>query len=142
MPHYSTETSNVQTAKAMYENSLFESMLSKSTSTLFHYLRSITSSRGLPSELQLNETCAYSDYDKANLFNEYFNSVFTKDFCVLPDLNTIPCPPKYINNNEFSDPEVFEALTCLDPNKAMGIDMISPSIVLQPLFNLCAIFSH
>ena len=80
-------------------------------------------------EMQLNETCVYSDHDKANLFNEYFKSVFTTESCILPDLDTIPCPLNYIDNIEFSEEEVFEALTCLDPNKAMGIDMISTKIL-------------
>jgi len=40
--------SNIETAKAMYENSLIESMLSKSTSTLFCYLRSIQALEAYP----------------------------------------------------------------------------------------------
>ena len=66
--------------------------------------------------MQLNDTHAHSDYDKANLFNKYFNSVFTTDSCILPDLDTIPCPSHYIDNIEFSEAEVFEALICLDPS--------------------------
>ena len=136
--------SNVETAKAMYENSLIESMLSKSTSTAFHYMRSITSSIGLPSELQLNKTHAYSDYDKANLYNKYFNPVFTMDSCTIPDLNTIPSLSFWAYwQHQIFWAEVFEALTCLGPNKAMGIDMISPKILkycaaalVQPVYHL------
>jgi len=65
------------------------------------------------------------------------------DSCTLPDLNTIPCPSDYIDNIKFSEAEVFEVLTCLDPNKAIGIDMISPKILkycaaalVQPVYHL------
>jgi len=59
----------------------------------------------------------------------YLINISILSLCTLPDLNTIPCPPDYIGNIEFSEAEVFEALSCLDPNKAMGIDMISPKIL-------------
>ena len=86
--------------------------------------------------MQLNDTHAYLDHDKANLFNKYFNLVFTTDSCILPDLDNIPCPSDYIANIET---EAFEALTCLDPNKAMGIDMISPKMPITVYALKCII---
>jgi len=99
--------SNVESAKALYENNLIESMLCQFTSKIFHYLRSITNTNHIPMEMQLNKTCVYSHHDKANLFNEYFKSIFTTESFILPDLDTIPCPFNYIDNIEFSEEEVF-----------------------------------
>ena len=56
------------------------------------------------------------------------------DYCTLPDLNIIPCPSKYIDNIEFSEAEVFEALICLNPNEAMGIDIITVLSVEEATF--------
>ena len=62
----------------------------------------------MPLQMQLNKLILIST--KTTLvFNKYFNSVFATDFCILPDLETILCPPKYIDNTEFPEAEMFEA---------------------------------
>ena len=133
----------VKSAKVTNETNLTESFLSHSNPAVCRYLRSITNYKGLPTTAVLNNTHASDDHGKANLFNKYFSSIFTKDSSVLLE------PPEYIHstncieNINISEDEVFEALTGLDPNKAMGIDNINPKILkycasalVQPIHHL------
>ena len=81
---------------------------------------------------------------KANLFNEYFFSVFLKDsnlkFTCPPNSNT-----QSLHDIEISTTEVFEILSTLDVNKAPGIDGISPAVLkycASPLLvPLCHLFT-
>ena len=84
------------------------------------------------------------DLEKANLFNEYFFSVFLKDsnlkFTYPPNSNT-----QSLYDIEISTTEVFEILSTLDVNKAPGIDGISPAVLkycASPLLvPLCHLFT-
>jgi len=101
-------------------------LISQSNPAVYQYLRSITNHKGIPATIVFNDTHASTDYDKVNLFNNYFSSVFTKDSCATSDLPYCSHPDTYIDNYidniEIFEEEVFEALTSLDPNKAMRID--------------------
>ena len=84
------------------------------------------------------------DLEKANLFNEYFFSVFLKDLNL-----KFTCPPnsntQSLHDIEISTTEVFEILSTLDVNKAPGIDGISPAVLkycASPLLvPLCHLFT-
>ena len=78
--------------------------------------------------MHLDATSANSDITRANLFNQYFYSVFTPS-------STVPVPTiatsyiSEINTLVFNEDEVYSALSQLDPNKATGIDKISPRVL-------------
>ena len=87
-----------------------------------------------------NDTHASSDYDKENLFNNYFRSVFAKDSYVTSDLPNYLHRTNYIDNIEISEEEVFEAITSLNSNKAVGINpnilKYCASVLVQPIHHL------
>ena len=72
-------SSNSESAKVTYESNLIESLLSQSNPAVYRYLKSITNHKGIHATVVFNDTHASTDYDKADLFNNYFSSVFTKD---------------------------------------------------------------
>ena len=90
-------------------------------SEIQRYLESITKSRMIPSEIFLDQKIANTDAQKAELFNIYFQSVFTRnanvgkaerqDYVLLNSIN-------------FTIDEIEDALNELHVNKANGPDMI------------------
>ena len=66
--------------------------------------------------------------DKAHLFNQYFFSVFTRDSSSTPTTSFSAVHTNTLDNIFISSQEVYEALASLDPNKAQGIDYLSPKI--------------
>ena len=89
----------------------------------------------------------FSNKDKASLFNQYFQSVYTTSSFILPPLNDLPCPSTVLNNILVSEVEVYDTLVSLNPNKAMGVDCIGPKVLktcaialylpIHHLFSLC-----
>ena len=74
-----------------------------------------------------------SDPTKANLFNQYFVSVFTKE-----DLSSLPEGPRYPTSDSFtfdhlsvSPSDVFSELSVLDTDKACGPDGICPRLLKE-----------
>ena len=131
-------------AKATYENKLIEShnILSNSPA-VFSYIRSVSKQNSLPSTVNLDDTLASSDVDKASLFNSYFYSVFVRSSYQLPPVGDLKRPSSYLSEVSFSELDVFRALRSLDPSKAMGYDGISPKLLktcalalYQPLHHL------
>jgi len=96
---------------------------------LFHYIRSISKSGSLPSVLVNDCVKAVSDVEKAQLFNEYFYSVFTDFTMLLPNLEEIPIPSSTISEVSFSLEDIFNELRSLQTSKAVGPDNIGPKIL-------------
>ena len=116
-------------AKQIYESCLIQSLTSSNCSSIYKYISHLSSSHQLPNVMYLNNIQADSPSDQARLFNEYFYSVFTHSTYDLPspmDLSTVEPGLSTIN---VSTMEVFQALCDLDPNKAFGIDSISPALL-------------
>ena len=62
--------------------------------------------------MHFNDKTAYSDVDNASIFNEFFESVYSKpkmssDFVTIPSDNQ----PNTLNSNIFSDLDVFTDLS-------------------------------
>ena len=116
------------TSKALYEKNLIQSFAGKKDSKIYSYITSVTGNRTIPPTVFLDNTSASSDVERATLFNSYFHSVFTKSSFVLPS-GELPVPDLVLNKISVSESEVFNALSSLDPSKAMGIDGIGPKIL-------------
>ena len=86
-----------------------------------------------------NENQASTNSHKAELFNEYFYSVYTCSNQQINDCERTAGPGMLwkITIYEF---EVFEILTCLDSSKVCGIDNISTAIVLHLSQVVCHFF--
>ena len=121
-------------AKSDYESQLVLNFAQSHNNKIFHYISSIRGQPNLPAQMFHNSFQASNDQEKAQLFNDYFYSVFSTD-------NDTPAtiPPTYTSANtlqdiEVIDTEVLTILTSLDVTKAAGIDNISPKV-----FRYCAL---
>ena len=84
---------------------------------IYNYIRNITKSRSIPSTVHFDSLTASSDSDKAGLFNQYFHSVFIYTSSSL-SIDDLPDLSHAINSVEFTEMEVYDALSSLDTNKA------------------------
>ena len=89
---------------------------------------------GIPNLLKPDKTLTTSDEEKANVLNDFFSSVFTKE-----DLSDIPIVNNRSNNIFLSnliikEDDIKQKLNGLNTAKAMGPDGI-PSIILKELRN-------
>ena len=109
----------IQQAKASYECHLF-SMFASDKSKLYKYLRNCRASNSYPSVLSWNNIHENQPAGKCELFNRYFNTVFTANLtlCSLTDLNRLPFPDAQLSSLCFSESDVWQELKSLDPNKA------------------------
>ncbi|XP_065893973.1 uncharacterized protein [Dysidea avara] len=131
---------SVALAKSNYESSLINSYAESSNPAIYHYIRSYTKSGTIPPTVHLDDTTASSDASRASLFNRYFHSVFTAP---TSSEQTIPSlHPDQINSLTFTEDEVYYVLCQLDPNKATGIDKISPKVLKNCAFSLTRPLCH
>lgn len=124
--------------KVYFEAKLISRSSPKETVGLLNYLKSFSSSNQLPTHMTLNFVSVSSDQEKANLFNQFFFSVYTNT-SLLPSLIGLQThtPEAYIERLSISPKEVYQALAKLNPLKAKGIDGIGPMLVKRcasPLF--------
>lgn len=138
-------------AKSTYESNLVKNFAFCSDYKIFSYISNITSHKSIPPSVHLNSSSASSDSGKASLFNQYFNSTFSKPK---------PFPsPGYTDQPtsssatlcqiEFSESDVYKALASLDQHKAKGIDGISPKTLArcapalsEPVYYLFSLCTH
>ena len=64
--------------------------------------------------------------DKVEILNDFFHSTFTTSMLELPSMDNMPAPLIQLDQIEIDSSDVFEALRCLDPTKAVGCDGVSP----------------
>ena len=92
-----------------------------------------------------NKKKASTDSEKAQLFNDYFYSVFSSSDQPINDFDTTPSSDDSLHNIVMSQSDVFDILTSLDASKASGIDNVSPKIFkycAAPLLQvICHLFS-
>ena len=130
-------------AKCEYEHSLVHNFTTNHDSAIYRYIKQLTKSYTLPSELHFDLQVANTDYGKAELFNQYFFSVFTDCNLHQSNFNEPVLPEDSLNEIHFTESDVFHALINLNSNKATGIDTISPCVLrncacalVAPLFHL------
>ena len=116
-------------AKASFEADLIQESSPKNILRVYRYINSITRHDTIPPTVSLDSHIATSDIEKANLFNTFFHSVFTHSSYNLPPLEMLPMPPSTISDITISESDVYDAMTSLNPTKAMGIDGIGPKLL-------------
>ena len=133
---------NATTAKSTYESTLINKYSSSSDPAIYRYIRAITKSGTIPPTVYLDNTSASSDESKVSLLNQYFYSIFTASYQE-PDYVYSSPNSIQLDSLVFNEEEVYAALVQLDPNKATGIDKISPKVLkhcasslYHPLCNL------
>ena len=130
--------SNAATAKSTYETDLITNFATNSNPNIYRHIRSFTKSATIPPTVYFNDTSASSNTSRANLFNQYFYSVFIPPSLSAEYTNTTPG----INTIVFSEDEVYSALNQLEPNKATEIDTINPKILKHCALSLTRPLCH
>ena len=126
----------ISTAKLHYESSLISNFASANSSKIYKYLKSITKSNHMPPTVNLDSSTANTDFDKANLFNHYFHSVFHSP-SNLPDIDELPIIVDSLHAINITVADVYEALVSLNIEKSAGIDDISPRVLQSCAEALC-----
>ena len=93
------------------------------------YFKSNRKTDTIPGEVYLDDQRATSNVDKANLFNKYFQSVFSHSLYVGENNPSHECK---IANLHFTTTEIEKTLEKLDINKAKGPDNLG-NILLKKL---------
>ena len=125
----------ISTARLTWERKLV-SESTGSSNKIFNYIRSLSKHASLPNPIFLGVKVATSSQAKADLFNIFFHSVLTKpsepiSSSSVQGVNEVLCLLT-INSSD-----VYNVMTQLDPNKAMGIDGISPKVLKHCAIALC-----
>ena len=96
---------------------------------LFDHLKSVTDSTSFNYPIFHHSKPVTTPQQKAQMFNDYFNSVFmTSDF-TLPPENQLPSPTDQLSRITVDTSDVAEALLSLNTSKAPGTDYISPLVL-------------
>ena len=116
-------------AKSDYEQSLIHNFAMNRDPKIYQYIKQFTKSYSLPPQLHLGANVANTDYDKAELFNQYFFSVFTNSDFQVPNLDGCSPPANSLETIHLTESDVFNAIANLNPHKVTGIDHIAPSVL-------------
>ena len=87
--------------------------------------------------MPLNTSSAHTDEEKAELFNQFFFSVYSNQ-ATSSVTNSLPT----LDDIDFDVSEVFRILASLDTSKAMGIDGIGPLVLKSCADVLCVPIHH
>ena len=113
---------------------------------VYRYIKITTGNTGIPNHLNLDDTTARSDLERARLFNESFHSIFTQSSLVItPKIASLTSD--LFTRILISEQDAYTVLSKLDTFKATGIDDFAPLILkscaaflskpLQHLFTCC-----
>ena len=128
----------IKEAKLTFESQLITGYASSNNNKIFKYLKS---SNSIPSVMHFESSSANTDDKKANLFNQYFHSIF-HDSISLPNIDDLPFVRDSLNSLTITVPDVYEALISLDVEKSPGMDKISPRVLQSCAEALCEPFHH
>ena len=125
--------SNLVHSKTRLDTADYISALSSANAKKFwNFVNSMKRIRQPPPPLNHSGAFISDDTEKASIFNEYFNLVFTTDDCT--DLSSlrqsIHFYPKLIDTIKFTPENVYEELVNLQRDKACGPDSI-PAYLLK-----------
>ena len=120
----------MSTGKQDFESQLIWDLAVNNPSKIHKYISSLSSIHQLPPIMHFDDKQASSSFDQAQLFNQFFHSVFTHSSHDLPSSISLPVSSEILTNINISTADIFQEFHSLDPNKASGIDYINP-ILLQ-----------
>ncbi|KAK3101568.1 hypothetical protein FSP39_004535 [Pinctada imbricata] len=121
----------IKKAKREYEQSIANNV-KKDPKTFWKYVKTKTKIKDSIKNLRDSDDKIIDDQTKkANLLNNYFTSVFTKE-----DLDNIPIFDDRNFNTElvdisFNDEEIEKLFEKLDPKKSQGIDELHPKLLKE-----------
>ena len=113
-----------------FESQLIWDLAVNNPSKIYKYISSLSSIHQLPPIMHFDDKQASSSFDQAQLFNQFFHSVFIHSSHDLPSSISLPVSSETLSNINISTADMFQALHSLDPHKASGIYFINP-ILLQ-----------
>ena len=125
----STLSEDIATAESTYISRLIQkSVIAKSPSCLYSHIRSKTKQSHIAHRLFMGSSSAAMAKEKADLFNEYFFSVYST-------CSSYPAPlslPSYsvsLSEIDISPFELLQAVSELNPSMAMGADGFGPRVL-------------
>jgi len=117
-------------AKSDFESNLIHNFANRNHQLIFKYISSLTKKDCFPQSMSLGSDAATCDQSKANLFNKYFYSVFTRGHNSDLTTSTVEdSSDSTLSDITITSSEIYETLSSLDPTKAMGPDGISPKVL-------------
>ena len=106
-------------------------------SKVFKYIRNDTGQNNIPNTVHLGDISAQSDLNKANLFNDYFHSVFTRSSFWCPNPHQLSDTNPKLSYLSITEENVFRSFASLNPSKADGCDGIGPRLLKHCALALC-----
>ena len=118
----------------------YERLLLTSSSTgrhkIFRYLHSLCKS-SIPSHVTSNGSLSATPYDKVQMFNNHFHSIYQQSTLSILDTFDFPHPTSNFTPISCSEERIYSLLNSLDPCKAAGIDDIGPKVLKSCALSLC-----
>jgi len=123
--------SEVRRAVRNYERDIAK-RAKKDPKAFYRYVNGKVKGRGVIPDLKTeNRPLITDDIDKADAFNNFFSSVFTKEDTVhLPDISSRPVKNELIDVN-FTEVDVLKHLLSLKADKSPGPDTIHPRLLKE-----------
>ena len=129
-------------AKSNYESNL---LIATHHNKIYQYITNVKGEDNFPTQMFYNNQHTCTKQEKAQLFNNYFYSVFSTD-----SITPVSKPPMSTSTGtshgiEINESEILTTLSSLDGNKAPGIDNICPRVyrhcALPLLKTICHLFA-
>uniref|UniRef100_A0A1X7TJA3 Uncharacterized protein n=1 Tax=Amphimedon queenslandica TaxID=400682 RepID=A0A1X7TJA3_AMPQE len=98
---------HILTAKENYINTICSQFFTQPR-LLYSHLSDLRKSSSIPDKVFLGSAAAFLPLEKAELFNSYFNSIFTHSDFKLPPLKDLPSPSTQLNHISISTSDVME----------------------------------
>ena len=109
-------------AKSDYESNLILKFAHIHHNKIYQYISNIKGQDNFPTQMFYNNQHTCNDQEKAQLFNNYFYSVFSTDSITPVNKPPTSTSTSTLNDIEINESEVLTILSSLDGNKASGID--------------------
>ena len=112
-----------------------------SSSHLFKYLHSMSKSHTMPQFVHYNGSSAISSIKKAELFNQYFNSVYHSHPSNILSQFSYSCSIPESQQLHSLHIDDYEVLSSLDPSKAIWVLMVLALVCSRHVLFLSALLS-
>lgn len=109
----------IQQTHRKYFDDILNTSMTDNPKKFYSYIKQKKSDQSNIPVLKWNTEILSEPKDKANVLNDQYTSVFTRE---PPDLDDTPIPP--MTDIEFTSPGVEKLLQNLNPNKAAGPDLL------------------